>query len=331
MRIAKLLGLSCLIMMCMFGCGQKDAARNTKVSIAVIPKGTIHEFWKSVHAGAVKAGEEAGVEIIWKGPLKEDDRDAQIAVVENMISRGVSGIVLAPLDNTSLRRPVADATRQGIPVVIFDSGLKGKDFVSYVATDNFQGGQIAGDHMARLLKKKGNVAVLRYSEGSDSTTERENGFLDAVAKHPGIKVISSNQYAGVTTESAYKAGENLLARFKSGAGASRIDGIFCATEPTAFGMLRAMQDAGLAGKTKLVGFDSSAKLIEAMRAGHIQGLVVQHPMLIGYEGVMIMVRHLRGQEVAKRVDTGAELITLDNLDNADVQELLNADYEKWLK
>ncbi len=308
------------------GCSKKDNSETQSASgslkIAVIPKGTIHEFWKTVHAGADKAGKELGVEIIWKGPLKEDDRDAQISVVEDFISKGVSGIVLAPLDDTALRAPVANAQSNGIPVVLFDSGMKGtagKDFVSFVATDNYLGGQLAGEYLAKILNEKGNVIVLRYNEGSDSTTKREDGFLDAVKKSPGIKILTSDQYAGVTTETAYKAGENLLSRFKG----QKIDGIFCACEPVAFGMLRALQDANLAGKVNLVGFDSSEVMLKSIQNGQVKAIVVQNPMQIGYMGVKTLVQHLKNEKVPERIDTGATLITKDNMSTPEIQSLLN--------
>jgi ribose transport system substrate-binding protein len=297
-----------------------------KLTVAVVPKGTIHEYWKAVNSGAQQAGQELGVEVLWKGPLKEDDREAQIAVVEDLVSRGAAGIVLAPLDATALRGPVAGAMRTNIPVVIFDSGLSGeagKDFVSYVATDNFKGGQLAGEAMAKLLGDKGNVIVLRYAEGSDSTLQRENGFLDAIKKHPGIKVVSENQYAGVTTESAQKAGENLLARFKQPDGSPGFDGIFCATEPTTFGMLRSLQDVGLAGKVRFIGFDSSPKMIQALQNGQLAGFVVQNPRKIGYLGVKTLVAHLRGEKVPLRLDTGATLVTADNLQTTAIATLLH--------
>lgn len=317
------------------GCSKRQAAGPTRVTgdkltIAVIPKGTMHEFWKTVHAGAVKASRELGVEIIWKGPIKEDDRDAQIAVVEDFISKGVDGIALAPLDDAALRAPVASASRSGIPVVIFDSGLQGSDYVSFVATDNFKGGQIAGEHVATLLGGKGNVIMLRYNEGSASTAEREKGFLDAIAKHPGIKVVSSNQYGGVTPESAYKASENLLSRFKDPDGSLRVQGIFCPNESTAFGMLRALQDGGFAGKVTFVGFDASTQLIDGMKKGHIQGLVVQNPMQMGYLAVKTVVRSIRGEKVEKRIDTGATLVTPETMDTPEIKALLYPDLEKWL-
>lgn len=295
-----------------------------RLSIAVIPKGTTHEFWKSVHQGAEQAGAELGVEVIWKGPLKEDDREAQIKVVEDFITRRVDGIVLAPLDDTALRVPVRSAKQSGIAVVIFDSALKSEDQVSFVATDNDQGGRLGGRYLAELLQGKGKVILLRYMEGSASTRDREQGFLDTMSQGPEITVVSSNQYGGATTESAYQASENLLAPLKNPDGSLAIDGIFCPNESTTFGMLRALQDSGLAGKVKFVGFDSSAKLVQALKAGEIQGLVLQNPRKMGYLGVKTLVEHLQGKPVEKRIDTGVVLATLQNLDQPDIKALLGA-------
>jgi len=311
------------------GCKKETPDENQRLTIAVIPKGTIHEFWKTVHAGADMAGQELGVDILWKGSLKEDDREAQISVVENIITRGVDGIVLAPLDDAALRRPVDEAMSRGIPVVIFDSGLQGDNYVSYVATDNFKAGQLAGQYMAKLLDGKGNVAVLRYAEGSDSTTKREDGFLDAIKDFASIEIVASSQYAGVTTESALQAAENLLSRFGGTEENLRIDGIFCATEPTALGILRALQNSGYAGKVKFIGFDSSEKMITALRAGELSGFVMQNPMKIGHLGVKIMVEHIRGEQVPRRIDTGSILVTMENLDQPDIHNLLNPDLSEY--
>ena len=312
------------------GAGIALAAEPARKTIAVIPKGTTHEFWKSIHAGAAKAAKEFDVDIIWKGPLKEDDREAQIKVVEDFTVRGVSGIVLAPLDDTALRVPVANAARSGIPVVIIDSDLKSKDYVSFVATDNYKGGALAGDYLGKLMGAKGKVIMLRYQEGSASTMNREKGFMDAIGKFIGITVVSANQYGGATTETAYKASENLLAPFRK-EGGLEADGIFCPNESTSFGMLRALQDGGFAGKVRFVGFDSSVKLVEAMKKGEINGLVLQNPMRMGYLGVKTMVEHLRGQKVDARVDTGATLVTPDNMNEPEIKELLEPDLDKWLK
>lgn len=311
--------------------GGAGAQESKKPTVAVIPKGTTHEFWKSVHAGARKAAQEFNVEVIWKGPLKEDDREGQISVVESFVTRQVDGIVLAPLDDTALRPAVREAKRAEIPVVIFDSDLKGGDYISFVATDNYKGGQLAAEEMARLLGGKGRVAVLRYQEGSASTMNREKGFLDTLKKYPGIEVVSENQYGGATTESAQKASENLLAPLKGPDGKLTIQGIYTPNESTTFGMLRALQDQGLAGKVNFVGFDASSSLVEALRKGEINALVVQNPFRMGYLSVKTLADHLKGQPVEKRVDTGATLVTREKMDQPEIKELLEPDLDKWLK
>jgi len=317
-------------------CKQKSEESADTYRIAVIPKGTTHIFWKSIHAGAVKAAEElkaagVNVEIIWKGPLKEDDRESQIRVVEDFVTRGVSGIVLAPLDDAALRMPVKDAVDNGIPVVIIDSGLKSDDYTSFVATDNYIGGRKGGQRLAEILKGKGRIIMLRYQEGSASTMNREQGFLDVLKEeYPDIEVVSANQYGGATTESAYMASENLLAPLRTADGGLTIDGIFCPNESTAFAMLRALEDSDLAGKVTYVGFDSSDRLVLGLRSGKIHGLVLQDPINMGYLGVKTVVAHLEGQKVEKRIDTGSAVATPENMDDPQMKNLLEPDFKKWL-
>ncbi len=324
-------GLACIAVLALGLCAGAGCKKRTTDAIAVIPKGTTHEFWKSVHAGAEKASQELGVNVIWKGPLREDDREDQTQVVENFINMRVKGIVLAPLDDAALVPVVTDAVRAGIPVVAFDSQIKTDQIVSFVATDNHRGGQLAGEYLAKLLGGKGKVMMLRYAEGSASTAEREKGFLDAIAAVPGIEVVGSNQYGGVTTESAFKVSENLLTAHKGSDGALTVQGIFCPNESTAFGMLRALEDDGFAGKVAFVGFDSSPKLVDAMAKGHLNATVVQDPIKMGYLAVSAMVDHLQGKPVERRIDTGATLITRENMTSPAAQALLNPDFKKWLK
>jgi len=302
-----------------------------RMIIAVIPKGTSHVFWQSIHAGARKAASELNVDIAWRGPLREDDRDSQVAEVENAVGRGVSGIVLAPLDDAALVSPVSAAMRQRIPVVIIDSGLKGEDYVSFVATDNEVGGRLGGEKLADLLAGKGRVILLRYAEGSDSTTKREEGFLAAMRARPGIEIVSSNQYAGADVEGAYKKGEALLSQHKRPDGTLAIDGIFCPNESSTFGMLRVLQDNGWAGKVRFVGFDASDNLVKSLRARHIDALVVQDPMRMGYLGVTTMVGHIKGERVERRIDTGVRVVAADEMDKPEVKELLQPDLDRWLK
>ena len=308
--------------------GSGDAGTMT---VAVIPKGTSHEFWQSIHAGAEKAAQELGVSVAWRGPLREDDRDSQVTEVENAVARGVAGIALAPLDESALVGPVTSAMKRGIPVVIFDSGLKGDEYVSFVATDNEAGGRMAGEHLARLLNGRGRVVLLRYAEGHDSTSRREEGFLAAVRSHPALEIVSSNQYGGADIEGAYKRAEALLSTLKGADGRLGVDGIFCPNESVTFAMLRVLQDNGWAGKVRFVGFDASDNLVRGLRAREIDGLIVQDPVNMGYLGVKTLVSHIRGEKVERRIDTGVQLVTPDRMDAPEVKELLQPDLSKWLR
>ena len=295
------------------------------MSVAVIPMGTTHEHWKAIHAGAVKAGQDLGVEIVWKGPQKEDDREQQIAVVEDMIARGVSGIVLAPLDKSGLRQVVREAKTAGIPTVCVDSGLEGDDHVSFVATDNYDGGVAGAKRLAEVLGGAGKVILMRAMVGVESTGAREQGFLDEIQKHEGIEILSDNQYGGVTVESGYQMAENLLNRFRED-----VTGVFTPNESTTFGMLRALTDAGLAGKIKFVGFDTSDKLIQALEAGELDGLVLQNPFKMGEEGVKAVIAKIKGEPVSDRIDTGIVVATPENRNEAAVRVLLEPPLAQYL-
>ena len=301
--------------------------------IAVIPKGTTHEFWKSINAGAVKAQREfqaqgVNVQIIWKGPLKEDDREQQIQVVENFIAQRVSGIVLAPLDRRGLVAPVETAVRGKIPVIIIDSGLESKLPASSVSTDNREGGRIAARNLGKMLGGKGNAIMLRYAVGSASTEQREEGFLEVMKKDfPDIKLLSTDQHAGATRDSAKRAAENLLNRY-----GRQVNGVFASNESSAAGMLLALRDAGLAGgKVKFVAFDSGETLNAGLKAGDVQGMVVQNPLNMGYLGVKTMVAVLQGKKVEPMIDTGVGFVTKENFNSPEMADIVNPPLDKYLK
>jgi ribose transport system substrate-binding protein len=299
--------------------------------IAFVPKSTTLEFWRTIHAGAVKATRDLHdrgieVELLWKGPLREDDREQQVQVVESFTSQKVDGIVLAPLDDTALVRPVEEAKRLGIPTVIVDSGLATNAIVSFVATDNFKGGQLGADELGRLLHGKGKVLLLRYQVGSASTTAREEGFLARLKESwPGLELVSSDQHAGATRDTAKSAAENLLNRF-----GRDLDAVFVVNESATIGMLLALQDSGLAGKVKFVGFDGSPTFVQALRAGQMDGFVLQNPFRMAALGVETLVDHLRGKAVPKRIDTGVVVVTPANLDTPGVRELLEPPLDEYL-
>ncbi len=306
-------------------CAEPDTAGGERrLQIAVIPKGSTHQFWKSIHAGAIKGGIEADVEVLWQGPVREDDRQMQIQVVQNFISRRVDAIVLAPLDSRSLVGPVEAAAGRDIPVVIVDSGLDSTVQAAFIATNNYEGGRSCGRRLAEVIGGRGSVLMLRFMEGHASTTARERGFLDAMGEFADIEVVSDNQRAGATLETALQASQNLLNRFPA------VDGIFTANETSTQGMLRALQTSGRAGTTRLVGFDANETLIAALDAGTIHGLAVQDPFAMGYLGVKTAAAAARGLEHDAYVETRLMMITPQNMGEPVARELLSPDLETWL-
>ncbi len=266
--------------------------------IAVIPKGTSHFFWQSVHAGAETAAKEADVEIMWKGPEHEIDYAAQINIVEDAINRRVDGIVLAPTHKDALVPIVERAARENIPVAIFDSGIGTENYVSYVATNNLQGGAVAADRLAAKLGGKGKVAILGVKAGSVSTDQREQGFQETIKqKYPNIEIVAFQYGDADRARSLDRATDILTAHLKQ---------------------------KGLGGKVILVGFDSSPNLIDDLKAGAIDSLVLQNPFKIGYESVKAMVAKLNGQTPPRVIDTGVKLLTMDNLQTPEMQQLLKS-------
>ena len=317
------------------GCGERRPATR---KIVVIPKGTTHEFWKMIHAGVEKAVAEINasgdldvpLQAVWKGPLREDETQDQIEIVEIFLNRNVQGMVLAPLDRTALKSAVAQWKKARRPVVIIDSGLDGEpgtDFATYVATDNYRGGVLAAQHLGSALGKKGKAIILKYMVGSESTEQREKGFLATLAKEfPDVELISSDQYAGATEQEAFEKSQNILNRYKD-----EVEGIFCPNESSVAGMLGALEKADMAGKIKFIGFDASEKLVKGLREGKIHGLVLQNPIGMGYEGVKALMAALDGKELPKYVDTGVVVATPDNMGQPKMMELHSPDLSRWLK
>jgi len=352
-------GLGVLILLLGFlvslgGC-QGEGEPAPKYRIAVIPKGLTHEFWQSIHRGALRAAQDLekhkGIvtEIIWDGPLRERDALAQIRIVDRRISTRVDGIVLAPQHSQTMVAPVERAREQDIPVVIIDSGLADQDLiVKYVATNNYNGGWLAAKRLLEVLQEDReklprdqrpdtlNLILLRYQIGSESTDQREKGFEDYIAERikknkdgePVITWLSRDKYAGATKDSALKEAAPLLNNMR----AKRIDGIFAPNESSANGMLDALRSLELNRKVRLVGFDSSEPLLQAVREGDIQGLILQDPYKMGYLGVWTLVHHLEGFDVApggdKVLGTGEHVITRANLDARSTKELFNPDFQR---
>jgi ribose transport system substrate-binding protein len=297
--------------------------REQKRVIAVIPKGRAHLFWQSVHAGAAKAGLEKGVSILWNGPATETDYTGQLQIVDAMINRRVDAIALAPIDRRAMVGVVERAASENIPVVIFDSGIDTDRIVSQVATDNYQAGVIAAGRIGKILGGKGAVAMVKVQPGGASTEAREKGFEDAIQRDfPAIRIVD-RRYGMADFAKSLEVSENMLTAHPE------LDGMFASNESSAVGAAQALK--GRATRVKLVGFDWSPPLSEALQSGIIDSLVVQDPFRMGYEAVLAAVAKLDGKPVAKLNSLPARLVDKENLNDPVVQAQLNPDLKKYLQ
>lgn len=298
-------------------------SRNTGKRIAVIPKGRAHLFWQSVHAGANKAAGENQVQIIWKGPATETDFNGQLQIIDAMINQGVDAIVVAPIDKTVMVSAVDRAAKQGIPVIIFDSPVDTPNFVSQVATDNYQAGGLAAARVKQILHGKGTVAIVAVQVGAASTMAREKGFEDAIERDaPGIKIVDK-RYGNADFAQSLAVAENLLTTYPG------LDALFASNESSTVGSAQALKSRKSA--VKLVGFDSSPNLIEDLKTGLIDSLVVQNPFKMGYDSVQAAVMKLKGGTPRKIQNLAPRVVTKPDLDLPEVQAQLNPDLEKYLK
>ncbi|PYT15027.1 MAG: sugar ABC transporter substrate-binding protein [Acidobacteria bacterium] len=304
--------------------------RQSKKVIAVIPKGNAHVFWQTVHAGAVAASREGAVDIIWNGPATETDYTGQLKVVDAMINRRVDAIALAPIDRQAMVGVVERANSAGIPVIIFDSGIDTDKFVAQVTTDNYHAGELAGERMAKLLggaghqsgRPKSKVAILAVQPGAASTTAREQGFQDIIKKnYPFIEIVDK-QYGMAEVATSLTKAENILT------GHPDLDGIFASNESSTAGAAQALRDRN--SKVKLVGFDWSPSILDDLKSGIIDSVVVQDPFRMGQEAVRLAIDALARKQVAKINNLAPKLIDRDNLNTPEVQAQLNPDLKKYL-
>ena len=299
------------------GCNGARGANPSQKTIAVIPKGVSHSFWLTVKAGADAAGKDLNVKIIWKGAAQETDYSGQINIVEDMINQRVDGIVLAPSHGDSLVPMVNQAQAAGIPVTIFDSGISTEKYLSYVSTDNRLGGAVAARRMGEKLGGKGKVAILGVKKGSVSTDEREDGFRETLQKEfPGITIVSPTFYGEANAAKSLHVAEDILTSHPD------LAGLFASNESSTVGAVNAIRQRNLAGRVTLVGFDATADLIRNVRESSIDSLVVQNPFKMGYEGVKTIVEKIDGKQPERRIDTGVKLLTKDNVDTKEIQELI---------
>jgi len=307
-RIALLLTLALLAI----GCSSSDS----DYTIAVIPKGLGHQFWKTVNAGADAAGKEFNAKILWNGPAKETEVAKQISIVQDMISRGVDGIVMAACDENALIDVLQQATDAGITVVTIDSGVKSDLPVSFVATDNAAGAMAAADTLSGLVGGKGDVGLLPFVPGAATSEMRESGFKKGLENHAGLNLVSTI-YTHSDVAKALSATQDMMTSNPN------LVGIFATNEPACIGAMRAIEAAGKSGEITLVAFDASEDQVAALEDGLVQALIVQNPFRMGHDGVKAAIDHIEGRAVEKRIDTGVVVVTADNLNDAEIQALIN--------
>lgn len=300
-----------------------SCARHEKKRIAVIPMGRAHLYWQSIHAGAEKAARELNVEIVWNGPATETDYSGQLQIADAMINQRVDAIAIAPIDRTAMVSVVERAAREKIPVVIFDSGINTQNFVAQVATDNYRGGVLGAERIGKVLNGKGKVAMVAVQPGSTSTVLREQGFEDTIHKnYPGIQIVDK-RYGMADFAQSLTVSENMLTAHPD------LDALFASNESSTVGAAQALK--GRKGKVLLVGFDSSPTLLEDLKSGLIDSLVVQDPFRMGYDSVQAAVKKLTGGTPEKVQNLPPLLVTKDNLNDPAVQKQLKPDLEKYLK
>jgi ribose transport system substrate-binding protein len=299
--------------------------RSSRKRIGVVPKAVAHVFWQSVHAGAVAAGREGGVEIEWKGPPQETDFSRQIEIVDSMINARVDGIVLAPTEATSLVSVVERAAAQNIPLTIFDSGINTEQYVSYVSTNNYEAGVLAARKLGAILNGKGKIAMVKMVPGSSSTMERERGFEETLAKEFPDLVKVGEQYCMSDRARALTVTENMLTANPD------LDALFASAEPATVGAAQALKARELSGKVKFVGFDSSDTIEQDLKAGVIDALVVQDPFNIGYAAVKTILAKLNGEAPPKRIDSPAHVVTVVDLADPKIDKVLHPDLKQYLE
>jgi ribose transport system substrate-binding protein len=291
--------------------------QNKKRLIGVVPKATSHVFWVAVEKGAKAAARDLNVQIEWNGAPSETDYARQIQIVDSMINRRVDGLAVAATERRALVAPVDRAMKMGIPVTIFDSGIEGENYTSYVATNNYEGGQLAARALARLIGGKGKVGLIAHAPGSASTMDRERGFTDVLNKEfPAIQIVAI-QFGMSDRSKARAAAENMLTAHPD------LAGFFGSSEPSTTGASLAVKARGLTGRVKVVAFDASDNLVEDMKGGAIQAMVVQDPFQIGYDAVRTLVEKLDGKTPAKRIDLSAKVIFADEMNKPEFQRLLS--------
>tara|TARA_R110002020_G_scaffold39797_5_gene117826 strand:+ start:5170 stop:6153 length:984 start_codon:yes stop_codon:yes gene_type:complete len=290
------------------------------VTIPIIVKDTTSFYWQIVLAGARAAGKDLGVNVPELGAQAETDINGQISILENAVAGSPAAVVIAPTEKSALGAPITEAANS-VPIVGIDSSADSTAFTSFLTTDNVQGGRIAADGLAAAImaatgKEEGEVALITSVPNAGSLEERKQGFIEQLAKYPGLKLVA-DKYADGQAATGLNITTDLLTANPN------LVGIFASNLIMAQGAGQALAENGVADKVSLIGFDSDDKLVGFLTDGTIDALVVQDPYRMGYDGIKTALAASKGEAVEAFVDTGANLITTANMNDERSQALLN--------
>jgi ribose transport system substrate-binding protein len=300
------------------GGGGEATTVDGPIELAVVPKAVGHEFWSTVQAGAECAAELAGdVTVNWDGVSAETDVEGQVNLIQNFVTQDVDGIVYAATDSAALAPATQNALDNGVPVAMIDSGTDPQpDEVPLYATDNRAGAAEAANLLAEALGEGDHdVALIEFQPGSQTNTERVEGFTEGLAQHENLNLVGQQPSHSDVNE-ARRVTEDILTANPD------LAGIFAANEPSVLGAAQAVEAAGRSGEVVIIGWDAAPDEIAGLREGQIAALVVQNPFRMGFFGVQNMVEHLREGTPMESADTGVTFVTPENIDSEEVKAVL---------
>jgi ribose transport system substrate-binding protein len=294
------------------------------VQLAVVPKAIGFDFWEQVRLGAECAAQraEGEVDIQWDGVTAETDVNGQVNLLQNFIQQGVDGLVYAATDAKVLYQVTESAKQQNVTVVNIDSGTDPQpDDVPVFATDNVAAAEQVPDLISEELGEEGGkVAFIPFQQGTLTNEQREEGFKRGLEQHPELELVAE-QSSQSDYNVALRVTEDILTANPD------LNAIFAANEPGVLGAAEAVRQAGKAGDVVIVGWDASPEEIQGVRDGVISALVVQNPFKMGYDGTNAAVKIIREGTTVESQDTGATIVTQDNLEDEEVQSVLNPSCE----
>ena len=323
MRSSRFYGLAAGIMamaMVVTACGSSSTgsggASGAKPYIAIVSKGSQHQFWQAVQKGATDEAAAKGATISYEGPASESEVDKQLTMLQTALDKKPAAICFAALDSKAAGPLLQKAKDAKIPVVGFDSGVDSDIPVTTVSTDNIAAAGEAADQMAKLIGDAGKVAVIVHDQTSQTGTTRRDGFVNRMKeKHPNIQVVAIEYGAGDPVKSADLAKTIMTAN-------PDLKGFFGANEGSAKGVLNALKETGKENKVVAIGYDSGQQQIDAIKSGVMAGAITQNPVGIGAKCVDAALDAIAGKTVAKTIDTGYFYYDKANIDKPEIAAVL---------